>query len=59
LTDSTRCSNDESSSSDEPPRVNMAGFMVLPLAASFDFTAGCTVMLGVLARNEDVAGEKP
>jgi hypothetical protein len=37
----------------------MAGFMVLPLAASFDFTAGCTVMLGVLARNEDVAGEKP
>lgn len=53
----TRCSKDESSSSEEPPRVNMAGLRVLPLLG-MSLEEGWTWIPELLGFRKDEATEK-
>ena len=55
----TRCSKDESSSSEEPPRVNIAGLSVLPLLG-MSLEEGWTRIPELLGfRKDEATGEKP
>lgn len=57
----TLCSNEDSSSSDDPPRVNMAGLreVFLGVGINLEIIAGFIVELVVRERHEEATGENP
>lgn len=61
MTERTLCSKDDSSSSEEPPSVNLAADLRADLGWGMTLagSAGLRVVLGVRERHDEATGEKP